>query len=132
MGKVEKKITARMKSAAQEFFKDANIECYNSVNHPHHYTFGKFEVIDVIEDWNLGYHLGNAVKYIARSGRKDDEIADLEKATWYLNRYIRLAKEKDCKTQQAITNATYTYMKEEECQTKRKSQKTTLSNERKR
>ncbi len=40
------------------------------VNHPPHYTFGRFEVIDVIEDWKLGYHLGNAVKYIARADHK--------------------------------------------------------------
>ena len=49
------------------------------VNHPAHYTFGKFEVIDVIEDWKLGFHLGNAVKYIARAGRKGSRIEDLKK-----------------------------------------------------
>ncbi|KKN22083.1 hypothetical protein LCGC14_0918890 [marine sediment metagenome] len=63
------------------------------VNHPSHYTFGKFEVIDVIEDWDLGYHLGNAVKYIARAGHKDDEIQDLQKARFYLDRYIKLLEE---------------------------------------
>lgn len=36
------------------------------VNHPSHYNQGKYEVIDVIEDWKLGFCLGNAVKYIAR------------------------------------------------------------------
>jgi len=58
------------------------------VNHPPHYTFGTIEVIEVIEDWDLGYHLGNAVKYIARSPHKGDEIQDLHKARWYLNRHI--------------------------------------------
>lgn len=62
------------------------------VNHPAHYTFGKHEVIDVIEDWGLteAYHLACAVKYIARSGKKDvaKEREDLEKAIWYLRRYI--------------------------------------------
>lgn len=60
------------------------------VNHPAHYTFGRFEVIDVIEDWKLPYHLGNSVKYIARQGRKDPAktLEDLKKARWYLNRYI--------------------------------------------
>lgn len=66
------------------------------VNHPPHYTFGKFEVIDVIEDWKLAYHLGNVVKYIARAGRKDPgkELEDLRKARFYLDRYIQLKEVK--------------------------------------
>ena len=43
----------------------------DTVNHPQHYNVGKHEVIDVIEDWGLGFHLGNALKYIARAGHKD-------------------------------------------------------------
>lgn len=58
------------------------------VNHPAHYTFGKIEVIDVIEDWKLTFHLGNAVKYIARSPYKGTQISDLRKARWYLEREI--------------------------------------------
>lgn len=63
---------------------------YDNVNHPAHYTDGNIEVIDFIEDKKLGYHLGNAVKYIARAGKKDPEktAEDLQKAVWYLNRYI--------------------------------------------
>lgn len=64
------------------------------VNHPSHYTDGKIEVIDFIEDKNLGFHLGNSVKYISRAGKKDSqkEIQDLEKAKWYLERYINKLK----------------------------------------
>ena len=58
------------------------------VNKPKHYNFGKYEVIDVIEDWRLGYHLGNAVKYIARCEHKDNKLQDLKKARWYLEREI--------------------------------------------
>lgn len=58
------------------------------VNHPYHYNFGSIEVIDVIEDWKLGFHLGNAVKYIARAGHKENAEEDIRKAIWYLNRYI--------------------------------------------
>lgn len=67
------------------------------VNHPSHYTDGKIEVIDFIEDKKLGFHLGNAVKYIARAGKKDPAktIEDLEKAIWYIKRYIEDYKEKD-------------------------------------
>lgn len=48
------------------------------------------EVIDFIEDKKLGFHLGNAVKYISRAGRKepDKTIEDLQKAVWYINRQI--------------------------------------------
>lgn len=62
------------------------------VNHPSHYNSGKIEVIKVIEDWNLDFHCGNAVKYIGRAGKKDPEktIEDLEKAVWYLKRKIEV------------------------------------------
>ncbi len=65
------------------------------VNHPSHYTDGKIEVIDYIEDKQLGFCLGNAVKYISRAGKKykDKEIEDLEKAVWYINRRIKELKE---------------------------------------
>lgn len=62
----------------------------DAVNHPSHYTDGKIEVIDYIEDKRLGYHLGNAVKYISRAGKKDPAKAseDLKKAVWYIAREI--------------------------------------------
>ena len=56
-----------------------------AVNHPSHYAEGrKYEPIDVIEDWKLGFSLGNTVKYISRAGRKNDALEDLEKAKFYL------------------------------------------------
>lgn len=60
----------------------------DAVNHPAHYTFGKIEVLDAIEDWKLPYHLGNVVKYVARASLKGSEIQDLRKAQFYLNRHI--------------------------------------------
>jgi len=65
------------------------------VNHPQHYTFGSIEVIDAIESWDLPYHLGNVIKYVARAKHKNNELEDLLKAQWYLNRYIeKIKKEK--------------------------------------
>ena len=58
------------------------------VNHPKHYNRGSIEAIEVIENWNLGFSVGSAVKYISRLGAKDDEIQELEKAKWYLNRVM--------------------------------------------
>lgn len=66
------------------------------VNKPPHYNFGKYEVLDVIEDWNLDYHLGNVVKYIARAEHKGNKLQDLEKAKFYLDRYIKKEGEKLC------------------------------------
>ena len=62
----------------------------DAVNHPLHYTSGKIETIDFIEDQSLNFHRGNAVKYIVRAGKKDPEkeIEDLKKAAWYINREI--------------------------------------------
>lgn len=72
-------------------------EAPDPVNHPAHYTSGKIEVTDFIEDQNLGMHLGNAVKYIARAGKKPDapELQDLKKARWYLNRRIANLEKED-------------------------------------
>lgn len=64
----------------------------NKVDHPSHYG-GKdnpYEAIKVIEAWNLGFNLGNTIKYIARAGIKSEDtlLTDLKKAAWYLNREI--------------------------------------------
>lgn len=66
------------------------------VNHPKHYTSGKYEVIDMIAemvkhyDGEVAYDLGNTVKYIARAGIKNPDtlVEDLRKSAWYLNRAI--------------------------------------------
>ena len=60
----------------------------DNVNSPKHYTKGKYEVIDVIEDWDLNFRLANAVKYIARHKHKGKPLEDLKKALWYLEREI--------------------------------------------
>lgn len=67
-----------------------------AVRHPAHYGGDTtYEAIKVIEAWGLGFHLGNTVKYISRAGKKDQmkELEDLEKASWYLQRYINELKE---------------------------------------
>lgn len=60
------------------------------VHHPAHYKQGGVEVIDAIEAWELGFCLGNTVKYVARAGKKDaaKTVEDLKKARWYLDREI--------------------------------------------
>jgi len=61
-------------------------------NHPPHYLAGRYESIKIIEAYELGFSLGNALKYLLRCGRKgskEDSIQDLKKARWYINREIR-------------------------------------------
>jgi hypothetical protein len=61
------------------------------VNHPEHYKVGGIETIDFIEAKALGYHLGNAVKYITRADHKGNRLQDLQKAKWYIDRAIEKA-----------------------------------------
>jgi hypothetical protein len=63
----------------------------DSVNHPAHYKVGGIETIDFIEAKDLGYHLGNAVKYITRADHKGNRLQDLQKAKWYIDRAIEKA-----------------------------------------
>ena len=69
------------------------------VNHPTHYNMGGIEVIDAIEAWGFGegFNRGDAIKYIARAGRKnpETEIEDLQKAKWYIDRELRRMRNMD-------------------------------------
>jgi hypothetical protein len=58
------------------------------VNHPDHYTKGGIETIDFIEAKELGYNLGNVIKYVTRADHKGKKLEDLKKAAWYLAREI--------------------------------------------
>ncbi len=64
-----------------------------AVDHPQHYggADNPYEAIRVIEAWRLDFCTGNAVKYIARAGKKDlrKEVEDLRKAAWYIERRIK-------------------------------------------
>ena len=69
------------------FKKNRSVE----INHPKYYggESNVYECIKVIEAWDLGFHLGNAIKYINRAGKKTgDPTEDLKKAIWYIQRYI--------------------------------------------
>ena len=88
------------------FTSESKIDAVNSVktndpvNHPSHYTDGKIEVIDFINDKKLNFNRGNVIKYVSRAGKKASkaldmrkkEIQDLEKALFYLNDEIKRLK----------------------------------------
>ena len=67
------------------------------VDHPDHYNSTRFEVIDIIEEFGLDFHLGNVAKYVLRAGHKDDIVQDLSKARWYLDRKIAKLSEENSK-----------------------------------
>lgn len=61
----------------------------DNVNHPKHYTGhpSSVECIQITEHFN--FCLGNAIKYIWRADSKGNDIEDLRKARWYLEREIK-------------------------------------------
>ena len=63
------------------------------VNNPPHYTTGKIEVLDFIEDQKFGYLDGQVIKYVSRYRHKNG-IEDLKKAEFYLRRLIKSAEAK--------------------------------------
>ena len=77
-----------------------NTKLIERIEHPRHYSYLKelcgIEVIDITR--HLDFDLGNAIKYILRSGHKEEssmtnkekEIEDLQKAVWYLNDKIKM------------------------------------------
>jgi hypothetical protein len=66
------------------------------INHPTHYQAGNdtYEVIKVIDAWELNFSLGNVVKYLYRAGKKDNVLEDLQKALWYLQNEIKNTENK--------------------------------------
>ena len=66
----------------------------DNINHPSHYETGWFECIDVMletqgKEATAGFCIGNAFKYLYRHRRKNGK-EDIEKAIWYLNKYLEL------------------------------------------
>lgn len=79
----------RMDAFASKLGVTAELAGAEAVNHPPHYGGDTtYEAIKVIEAWQLGFHDGNAVKYICRAAHKGNQKQDLEKARWYLDRLI--------------------------------------------
>ena len=85
MGEVKK----QMKTLTEIMKTKPETKPVDLINQPPHYTSGTIEPISVIEDWSLGFCLGNVVKYVRRAGLKGDRLEDLKKARWYLDREIK-------------------------------------------
>jgi|GEM_PF-979843 len=97
-----KELIAQFKSAVDECVKNSEFHkaiddvpktAPDYINHPPHYTTGKIEVIDYIQDklgpdLFEGFCIGNVIKYLSRYRFKGG-VDDLKKAAWYLNRIIK-------------------------------------------
>lgn len=59
----------------------------------HYEATGDYDIIDVCNHYKLNFNRGNVVKYIARAGKKDDELQDLYKAKDYIEREIAYVRE---------------------------------------
>ena len=75
---------------------DPDIISVKKIDHPSHYNKG-IEAIEVIESHDLNFNRGNIIKYVLRAGHKmeADEIEDLRKANWYINREINRLMNED-------------------------------------
>ncbi len=62
----------------------------NPVTRPAHYTFGTIEPLDALEDWDLDWHEGSALLYVVRAKHKGQQLQDLQKAVFVLQRKIDL------------------------------------------
>ena len=70
-----------------EFMLTFEIEEKEMVDHPSHYNQG-IETIEYIESWSMNFNTGNVIKYVTRAGYKNNQLEDLKKAMWYLQREI--------------------------------------------
>jgi hypothetical protein len=65
------------------------------INPDHYRVAGCRECIEIIEElgWDQNFYLANAFKYLYRHGRKGDQREDLQKAIWFIQRYLDHAPE---------------------------------------
>lgn len=66
------------------------------INHPDRYAGGKYECIDIMldvfgKDAVMHFCILNAFKYLWRAEKKNG-VQDVQKAVWYLNKYIELVE----------------------------------------
>ena len=56
---------------------------------PDHYKTNTFDARDLITAYGLNFNRGNVIKYVARAGKKGNELEDLKKAKNYLDYEIK-------------------------------------------
>jgi hypothetical protein len=66
------------------------------INHPPHYTFGGIETIEYMKAKSTpeefkGHLRLTVLKYLSRTGHKNDALEDLKKGKWYLDRHLAMS-----------------------------------------
>lgn len=95
---MNEKITIEHSKAFDKIMNDEK-EPKEAVNHPLHYGGDTpYECIKVLFNWlsieeYRGFLHGNAIKYLCRTGKKDETVQELKKAVWYINKLIESYEE---------------------------------------
>lgn len=55
---------------------------------PTYYIGSKIQLADIIDEFNLDWYQASILKYVIRCKHKGKKTEDLQKAKWYLERYI--------------------------------------------
>lgn len=84
--------TRTLKMPNQMRIKSVSVVLPDAVNHPPHYTRhpSGVECIEIVE--HMPYNIGSAIKYMWRCGLKANDIEDLEKAKFHIEREINNRK----------------------------------------
>jgi hypothetical protein len=61
---------------------------YDNVNHPEWYTKHPSGIECITITRHYCFSIGNAIKYLCRTGKKDETVQELKKAAWYINKLI--------------------------------------------
>lgn len=70
----------------------------DAVNHPPHYNSHPSGVETIVLTEHMNFCLGNVLKYTLRAPYKGNELQDLRKARWYLDREISRLERKNEET----------------------------------
>ena len=92
--------TSRKKELRDIVIRKLSEAAGNAVDHPSHYNQGGIECIDALREslgpaGFKGFCKGNAIKYLWRSGHKNDEKEDLNKASWYINKLVEVMEKEE-------------------------------------
>ena len=87
----------RLKTILNKYKKATIKKVSDMVNQPPHYTHGGIETIDYMEakatpEEFAGHLRLTAIKYLSRTGYKDNALQDLKKAQWYVNRLVKYSE----------------------------------------
>ena len=94
LSQTEQEVSATMPAMEEQAWTEPTKEAPSDPINPSHYKAGGLEVIQIIEAFQLDYHRASALKYLLRAGRKGDEVEDMKKCAWFVDRRIQVLEGK--------------------------------------